>query len=494
MKLFISHSGGCSREMADYLRNWLREVRPGFWEVWMDKHSIDPGREWSPELRRALRDCDAGIVCVTPENANAAWPIAEFACLWNGDKVVVPYLLDGRTAKRLPGPMTQARASVSTDAEDAWMMVSRLSGEHSLEALADLRQRFDRAWPELQSFMRIRQERCDEDSARKLDGVVRAVGEGPVRTATFDYAGPRSTARIVLGFLEGVSRKNPPRSLSLVVNYAVHVCAILGFLALVTGVGMASTPSGRAIAAGVWEAIVGGRTKASAPPITGPSTPAKPGDTAAEPPPGPKPTEAPSPGREQTTAVDPPANPGVGVVTNWVRITVTNLVERTVTNFIATNVASATSNLLFLPPDQIDLRSLLPTDPPRAPEPGDTLLLLPRAGPMIVPLYSGPFPGPPVGILPFGVPLRVTGIFGTNNLSIRPLTPGGTSGTAVLQAWSPSADYLTLRLGESGLQIPGWSFAKSTNAPFPEVTLTNLLRLRRPATPEAVQVEVHPSP
>ncbi|HML50272.1 MAG TPA: toll/interleukin-1 receptor domain-containing protein [Propionicimonas sp.] len=72
MKVFISWSGGASRELALSLRDWLPKVIQGV-VPFVSAKDIDKGSNWTVELARELADSDFGIVCLTPDNLLSPW-------------------------------------------------------------------------------------------------------------------------------------------------------------------------------------------------------------------------------------------------------------------------------------------------------------------------------------------------------------------------------------------------------------------------------------
>lgn len=66
MKVFISWSGSRSREVAEFLSEWLRcvlqAVRP-----WISSRDLDRGALWFGEIADQLKDTAVGIVVLTQE-------------------------------------------------------------------------------------------------------------------------------------------------------------------------------------------------------------------------------------------------------------------------------------------------------------------------------------------------------------------------------------------------------------------------------------------
>ena len=107
VKVFVSWSGDLSHSVADILRMWLPKLLPAT-DVWVSSHDIRSGRMWATELNQQLKTCDAGILCLTRENARRPWVNFEAGAIWQtvDSSVVCPFLIDvGSDA--LPGCLQQ---------------------------------------------------------------------------------------------------------------------------------------------------------------------------------------------------------------------------------------------------------------------------------------------------------------------------------------------------------------------------------------------------
>jgi hypothetical protein len=72
LKLFICWGGERSKEIAAFLRDWLRNVHQNI-EPFMSEEDIGKGERWSKVLTDKLEDSDFGLVCLTSENLTAPW-------------------------------------------------------------------------------------------------------------------------------------------------------------------------------------------------------------------------------------------------------------------------------------------------------------------------------------------------------------------------------------------------------------------------------------
>ena len=138
MKVFISWSGERSKAVAQALRDWLPNVIQAV-EPWMSEADIAKGARWSLDMARELDETRVGIICLTPENLNAAWILFEAGALSKTleETYVCPYLLDLRPAD-LEGPLAQFQAAMGNE-EDTRKLVQTINRALGDEALAEER-------------------------------------------------------------------------------------------------------------------------------------------------------------------------------------------------------------------------------------------------------------------------------------------------------------------------------------------------------------------
>src|SRR4030095_4547070 len=93
MNVFISWSGDRSRRLAKALSPLLSGAIPDL-RVWMSD-ALEPGTAWLQELNEKLEESDVGVLCLTPENMDAAWLLFEAGALAKkfSKSRVVPYNL-----------------------------------------------------------------------------------------------------------------------------------------------------------------------------------------------------------------------------------------------------------------------------------------------------------------------------------------------------------------------------------------------------------------
>lgn len=112
MKVFISWSGKRSKAIAQVLSDWLPFVIQNI-KTWMSDKDIRKGDRWFSEIGKNLKECDVGIICVTPENIESPWLMFEAGALSKqiGESSVCPLLL-GIEPSVLEGPLSQFQATV----------------------------------------------------------------------------------------------------------------------------------------------------------------------------------------------------------------------------------------------------------------------------------------------------------------------------------------------------------------------------------------------
>lgn len=107
MKVFVSWSGEVSHKLALALRGWLPSVIQSV-EPFVSSEDIVKGSRWSADVADALANTNYGVICLTPENLNAAWLLFEAGALSKvvGEARVSPLLL-GLSKATVKGPLAQ---------------------------------------------------------------------------------------------------------------------------------------------------------------------------------------------------------------------------------------------------------------------------------------------------------------------------------------------------------------------------------------------------
>lgn len=157
MKVFLSWSGNRSKEVANFLSEWLccviQATRP-----WVSTRDLDRGSLWFGEINDQLKDTSVGIVCLTNENKNRPWILFEAGALAKGLSTsrVCTFLID-LEPKDVEDPLAQFNHTMP-QRESVLGLVRALNSTLGISAL-DLRileQVFDTYWPQFeQKFTQI---------------------------------------------------------------------------------------------------------------------------------------------------------------------------------------------------------------------------------------------------------------------------------------------------------------------------------------------------
>jgi len=93
MKVFISWSGERSRETADVLCTWIRQVIQSA-ETWISL-DIEKGVRWNDKVNKELEETKVGIICLNKENLSSEWILFEAGALSKtSDAHVCTFLLN----------------------------------------------------------------------------------------------------------------------------------------------------------------------------------------------------------------------------------------------------------------------------------------------------------------------------------------------------------------------------------------------------------------
>ena len=94
--VFISYSSK-NREFALRLADDLIRLC----KIWIDREGIHAGLEWEQAIEKAIRECEAFLVIVSPDSNNSDWVARETILAEKLDKYRVPVLLNGELPFRL---------------------------------------------------------------------------------------------------------------------------------------------------------------------------------------------------------------------------------------------------------------------------------------------------------------------------------------------------------------------------------------------------------
>jgi hypothetical protein len=115
--IFISWSGRRSQLIAEALTVLLEKVFEAGLQnrIFLSSRDIRMGGDWKLQINQALRESKYGVVCLTPENKSAPWPLFEAGALSKtaGEVSVCPYLHDF-SPRDLDRPLEQFNATTTS--------------------------------------------------------------------------------------------------------------------------------------------------------------------------------------------------------------------------------------------------------------------------------------------------------------------------------------------------------------------------------------------
>ncbi len=153
MDIFLSWSGYRSKILAQALRDWLPLTLSGV-TPWLSSYDIDKGGRWSSEVAKQLEKSSVGIICLTPENLDAAWILFEAGALSkaHSDSYVCTYLYEVKP-NDLTAPLNIFQATTATR-EDTRQLLSTINNRlvtvtpHTSDAFNRI---FEKWWPDLEA-------------------------------------------------------------------------------------------------------------------------------------------------------------------------------------------------------------------------------------------------------------------------------------------------------------------------------------------------------
>ena len=151
MKIFLSWSKDLSRDVAQYVAEWLPSVIQECSDPFISS-DIDKGEPWFETITSSLVSTDLGLVFITPENQDSAWLNFEAGAMINkfGKSGVCPVLV-GLAKGNYDGPMKNLQLSELTSEQDVKQLLATINKKCSSPLDASLLERmFTVFWPELQ--------------------------------------------------------------------------------------------------------------------------------------------------------------------------------------------------------------------------------------------------------------------------------------------------------------------------------------------------------
>lgn len=150
MNVFLSWSGSRSQQLAAALSNWLPYNMQNI-TCWLSENDIAAGARWASELTAKLKSCDAGILCLTPENLKSPWLLFEAGSLAKNFEVshVIPYRL-GLGVSDIEYPLAQFQGVDANKNGTRKLLDSLNSATEEAIDNAFLDRTFEMWWPELE--------------------------------------------------------------------------------------------------------------------------------------------------------------------------------------------------------------------------------------------------------------------------------------------------------------------------------------------------------
>ncbi len=151
MKVFISWSGERGKKIGEAFRGWLPDVLQSVQPFYSP--DIEKGQRWSAEIEQNLKECQVGIICVTPESMTSPWLMFESGAISNAKLNRVCPLLFQVESTQLTGPLSQFQATPYS-VEEVRKLIQSING-FSTAPLTDAQteRTFERWWPELDKLI-----------------------------------------------------------------------------------------------------------------------------------------------------------------------------------------------------------------------------------------------------------------------------------------------------------------------------------------------------
>jgi len=153
MRVFISWSGDLSKQVAELLREWIKDVLQGT-ETWISTEDIDKGSLWFGDISGQLSETSVGILCLTRENMTSPWILFEAGALAKGlsKSRVCPLLVNLKYADLKP-PLSMFNGTLPTK-KDMLMLVKTINAQNGDKRLAEeerVEKAFGHWWEEFEA-------------------------------------------------------------------------------------------------------------------------------------------------------------------------------------------------------------------------------------------------------------------------------------------------------------------------------------------------------
>ena len=152
MEIFVSWSGSRSQALAKILKKYLPLIIQDT-ELFVSSEDIKKGDLWLDTLLDRLKQCNAGILCLTPENLNASWVLFEAGAIakMREGASVFPVLLGMEKSDIQETPFTYFQAT-EFNYHDIRKMISSINTLIDKPLSDDvLFESFDNSWPKMQA-------------------------------------------------------------------------------------------------------------------------------------------------------------------------------------------------------------------------------------------------------------------------------------------------------------------------------------------------------
>jgi hypothetical protein len=142
MKIFVSWAGTRSRVLGTCMQSWLQELMHG--DEIFHSDDIPKGSGWYDALTTALRACDAGIFCITPESLRSQWMLFEAGALSQiSDRPGLFAYLYGTS--EIDGPLGHFQAT-RFDRDDTRKFIESLAAIRGTPDKGAILEAFDSTW------------------------------------------------------------------------------------------------------------------------------------------------------------------------------------------------------------------------------------------------------------------------------------------------------------------------------------------------------------
>lgn len=153
MRVFISWSGDLSKQVAELLREWIRDVLQGI-ETWVSTDDIDKGSLWFGDISGQLSETSVGILCLTRENITSPWILFEAGALAKGlsGSHVCPLLVNLKYSDLTP-PLSMCNGTLPTK-EDMLKLVKTINAQNGDKRITEevrVEKAFARWWDEFEA-------------------------------------------------------------------------------------------------------------------------------------------------------------------------------------------------------------------------------------------------------------------------------------------------------------------------------------------------------